>query len=418
MKSAILAQCFGAISIIMIRESSIMILYATKLGAGEFLSLFSTSIQIFFVAVFIVPFAYIMEHTGKKRVIIFASAMGMGGLLFASLAGFFSHIGNYILVIGLLGFAISRALFVGGWFPLLRGFVPEAERGAFFSRLRVSWQSIVTVFLLISTLVVGKNASITVLQIIIGVAAVLLIGRIYFVLKLPETEMREKGNIPSFWTSVRFAFHNKRLIRFSIYMFFLYLFSYATIPIIFMHANLEIKAPDNFIVLLSVFVNIGSIMGFFLGGKLIKRYNARFVLLSAHLCLAVFNILLLFIRSYTPVSAVLLSVFTFIYAMGIAYSTIGASSEMLGLANQNAINTSIAISLALNNAGRGFARIISGIILELNLIPRKWEIYQTEFSKYHFLYLVFGLILILGFALIVLVPKDVNKSYFYPYGDS
>lgn len=49
---AIVSACFGAVSQIVFRESSIIILYASKLGADRFLTLSSTSIQLLCICVF------------------------------------------------------------------------------------------------------------------------------------------------------------------------------------------------------------------------------------------------------------------------------------------------------------------------------------------------------------------------------
>ena len=62
MTFAIISACFGAVSQIMVRESSVIILYAAKLGAGRLLALFSTSIQLLCICVLIIPVSYLMEH--------------------------------------------------------------------------------------------------------------------------------------------------------------------------------------------------------------------------------------------------------------------------------------------------------------------------------------------------------------------
>ena len=67
MGSAILSACFGAIPQILVRESSLLILYATLLGASRFLALTTTSLQYLSVSVLSIPMAHLMERTGKKR---------------------------------------------------------------------------------------------------------------------------------------------------------------------------------------------------------------------------------------------------------------------------------------------------------------------------------------------------------------
>ncbi|TFG59562.1 MAG: hypothetical protein E4H36_13570, partial [Spirochaetales bacterium] len=107
MNFAILSSCFGAVSQIMVRESSIIILYAGKLGAGRFLSLVSTSAQLLAICLFIIPVSYLMEHTGKKKIVLPAVLVTMAGILTIAAAGFFGDKGRIILLTGLLLFSVS-----------------------------------------------------------------------------------------------------------------------------------------------------------------------------------------------------------------------------------------------------------------------------------------------------------------------
>ena len=131
MGSAILSACFGAIPQILVRESSLLILYATLLGASRFLSLTTTSLQYLSVFVLSVPMAHLMERTGKKRLVLPALALGLFGLLAVAAAGFFTRAGREVLLIGLLVFSLTLAIYIAGWFPLLQGVVPESKRAPF-----------------------------------------------------------------------------------------------------------------------------------------------------------------------------------------------------------------------------------------------------------------------------------------------
>ena len=415
MNFAIFSSWFGAISQIMIRDSSIVILYARQLGGSNFLSLLTTALYLFSSAVLIIPAAHIMEHTGKKRLVLPAITLGMMGVLIAASAGFFpEHLARGVLLIGLIIYSLTIAVYLAGWFPLLRGVVPEKERGTFFGRLRVSWQTVLTVFLLISTFVVGKDASLLTLQTIIGISGVLIIGRIYFVARIPETPKKKPEHLLSFKNSIRNILKNRALVRFALYLLFLYLFANATVPVGFLFAKSALGAPDNYVVLLSVLMNVGSILGYFLGGVLFGRFNTKRFMLFAHACFALLNFLLLLVSEFSLVSAVYLGGIITLYGGMVAFSTIGASSEMLALASPKTINMSIAFCYAFDAAGKGLSRIISGLLLDSPFLPTSWNFLGANLGPHHFLFISFGVLLVIGFVFTAFVPPGAVRRAFIP----
>lgn len=402
MSSAILSACFGTIPQILVRESSLLILYATLLGASRFLSMTTTSLQYLSVFVLSVPMAYLMERTGIKRLILPALSLGLFGLCAVAAAGFFTRAGREVLLIGLLVFSLTLAIYVAGWFPLLQGVVPESERGRFFGRLRVSWQSLVTAILMISTWVIGASAETRTIQWIFFAAALLVIGRIFFLSRIPEIPRKLKN--PSLGRQLGNVLANRPLRRFSAYVFNLYLFSSATIPLAFLFAKLHLGVPDNYLVLLSACVNAGSIAGFYLGGRMVDSYNTRAVFFAAHLALGVFNLLFLGIYSYSMVTGVLLALMITFYGFAHAASTIAASSEILALAQRDYLNTSIAFSVAFNYAGIGLSRVLTGFLLDAGLADNPKSLFGLAFTQYHTFFCCYGAVLLVSFVLVFLIP--------------
>lgn len=415
MNFAIFSSWFGAISQIMIRDSSIVILYAKQLGGSNFLSLLTTALYLFSSAILIIPAAHIMERTGKKRLVLPAITLGMMGVLIAATAGFFpEHLARGVLLLGLIIYSLTIAVYIAGWFPLLRGVVPVKERGKFFGRLRVSWQTVLTVFLLISTFAVGKDASLHTLQTIIGISGVLIIGRIFFITKIPEVPKKKPEHLLSFKNSLWDILKNRSLVRFAVYLFFLYFFANATVPVGFLFAKTELRAPDNYVVLLSVLMNVGSILGYFLGGLLFGRFNTKRFMLFAHVCFALLNFLLLGVSKFSLVSAISLGGIITLYGGIVAFSTIGASSEMLALASPKTINMSIAFCYAFDAAGKGLSRIISGLLLDSPFLPDSWDFFGVNLGPHHLLFFTFGVLLIIGFVFTAFVPPGMVRRAFIP----
>jgi len=400
MNFAIVSACFGAVSQIVFRESSIIILYASKMGAGRFLALFSTSIQLLCICVFIVPVSYIMEHTGIKKLVLPAIVMTLVGVLIVAAAGFFSKGAQALLVTGLLIFAVSLAVYVAGWFPLLKGVVPDRFTSRFFGRLRMSWQAVVTLFLVCSLFFIGNNASVRTLQVVIGATGFLILGRLLLVMKIPEAPLLE--NVPGFLQSLKELLRSRRLIQFGVFIFLFSLFSDSSIPVAYLFAKQDLLVSDNFSVLLSVFVNIGSIAGFALGGIIFHKIGTQAVLFLSGFIIAALNAALLFVRDFNPVSSLLFIVIITLYAMILAAVFVGISAKMLSLAAGRIVNISLAAGYAFQTAGKGLSRIGSGFLLDSGILPESWYFGGTGFSDYHgfFVFMACSMLVVLASSLL------------------
>ena len=114
---------------------------------------------------------------------------------------------------------------------------------------------------MISTWFIGANAETRTIQWIFFAVALLVVGRIFFVSRIPEIPKKVKN--PPLGRQLGSVLGNRRLRRFSAYVFNFYLFFSATIPLAFVFTKLQLGVPDNYLVLLSACVNAGSIAGFF-----------------------------------------------------------------------------------------------------------------------------------------------------------
>jgi predicted MFS family arabinose efflux permease len=384
------------------QESSLLILYASMLGASRFLSLTTTALQYLGVFVLSVPLAYLMERTGKKRLILPALSFSLLGLLAVAAAGSFLEVGRGMLLSGLIVFSLTSAVYIAGWFPLLQGVVPESERGRFFGRMRVIWQSLVAVVLLGATWLIGRNAEISTIQWIFFAVALLMIGRIFFISRIPE--IPRKLHASPLQQQLGSVLGNRRLRRFSAYVFTLYLFSSASIPLAFVFARLQLDVPDNYLVLLSAFMNVGSIAGFHFGGRMVDRYSTRKVFFAAHLALGVLNLLFLCIYRYSTWTGIFLVLVVAFYGLAHSASTIATSSEILVLAHKDYLNTSIAFSVAFNYAGIGVSRVISGYLLEAGLAGKTWSLFGLHVTQYHTFFVCYAVLLLASFVLVFLNP--------------
>jgi MFS family permease len=279
----------------MINDSSVIIIYATLLGAGEMLSIMTSSLQYLSLCFLMIPFAYVSERFGKKRQILWAAALGCLMLLGTAAAPWCGRYTEVVLMGTLAIFAVTISAYVAAWFPLLDGIVPPEQRGLFFGRMRFAWQTVAALFIFISGWVIGEHASIGTLQIIIALAALGMLGRFWYVNDMVEADTG-RTRVP--WSAVwRDIVSNRQLTGFSVYLFCLYTLANATIPVVFIFAKKHLLLADNVIVISSACAMGGLLCGYLTGGWMVHRHGVKPVFLVAHLGFGMLNILLLTIHS-------------------------------------------------------------------------------------------------------------------------
>ncbi len=387
MKFAIISSCFGAVIQVAMSESSLFLLYASNIGAGKFLSLATTAIIPLMKLFFLIPFAYVMEKTGLKNFLLPAYTIGMLGMLTASSAGFFPDAGLYIFSIGVLVFAVSISGHSAGWFPLQRFIIPASERGAHFGKLRYSWQIVVSLFLLMAALVVDEQASVIKMQGIIAFGALLLIGRIYFVSRIPERPPRT--HLPPFRVMLYAALTNRKLLQYSFFMFLVNLLISSTVPLGFAYLMFDLSVSDNLMVLFSVYSNIFTIAGFIIASKVIDQRSLQQLFRIIQIIFAGVNcafLLFYLIPSATiPASVMLIC----LASASFAFCSVIVSAKMMGLTKENNINISMALCVGLSSGGMGLSRLISSLAIEY--LPDTVHLAGTGFPIYVIILFAFGL---------------------------
>lgn len=412
-RDAILSSCFGAVSQVMVRDSSIIILYATMLGAAETISLFTTSTMQLAECLLAVPFALLARYTGKKRLILIAAAGGSGMLIIAASAPWAGPHAQTVFLGAIVGFAVTISAYLSVWFALLDGVVLPHERSSFFGRMRFSWQFVSIVFVALVGWVVGVQASLPVLQGAIAVAALLLLGRFWFVNDMHEVHEKET-HVP-LGVSIARVIRDRKLIGFAVYLFFLYSAANATVPLIFMFAKKHLLLADNVVVILSACSMGGLLTGYFAAGKIISRYGLKWVFLIAHFGFGVLNIMLLFVRASSILAEIMLAFILFFYGLLFACASVAVSSEMLALAPKKNKTLSIAVVYSLYTAGLGLSRMLGAVIIGSGVLASSWTFGVMVFSKYHTLFLVYGVTTMGVSVLLVLVPALTQTPQRLPH---
>lgn len=408
MRYAILSTCWGAIPQVMVKDSSVIIIFASLIGASEMTAVMSTSLQDLALCLLMLPLAALSDRIGVKKQICIGIAIGMVMLLIAAASPLAGPWSGIVLLVALSVFSVAIASYTAAWLPLLERVVPVEERGLFLGRMRFSWQLVAALFIFGSAWFVGRFATVGRLQWVMIMAAVAGTGRIWYISRVPLLPLppEERGGV-HLWKSVHSALTNRALTGFAVYLFFLYAAANATMPVIFVFARNHLRLPDNVTVMLSGMAMAGLICGFILGGRFVHRYGCKGVFLTAHIGFACLNFALLAVRNPGYVSLVAIMSVLFLYGVLFACASVAVSSELFALAQPANKAVSIALGFSMYSGGLAMSRFAASLLLGSGLLSPHWTIAGITFTRYHSLFVCFGVGIIYAMLLLVLIPGMV-----------
>ena len=410
---AIKSACWGSLSSVMIQDSAIIILFATILGAGDMLSMVTTSTQGIANCLLLIPAAYLSSKLGYKKAIMQFTAIGAAMIMLLAASPWFGEWAKPVLLISIIMFSMCMTAYGAAWFPLLDGFLLREDRGGFFGMLRFSWQTFSVIFCFVCGLIIGENPKIWMLQIIIVISGVGLLGRMYHVGRIPDGH-QEKENI-DLMDGINEAISNKPLTGFSVYICCLYLAAYSTPPLTFIYIKKYLLVPDNILIIISSLALIGTILGFLSAGKIIDRLGIKRMLLFIHFSFALVNLSLFFIGTNTAFNLILITVLLAIYGFFYGCSSIAISTEMMELASPNNKAISMAFCGSCWAAGYGGSRLLASLILGSGLLAPQWFLGSMKISHYQTLFLAYACAIMFVCLLLVLVPAIFPAKGNYRY---
>jgi len=392
----------------MIQDSAIIILFATILGAGDMLSMVTTSTQGIASCLLLIPAAYLSGKLGYKKAIMIFTAVGAVMIMFLATSPWFGGWGKPVMLLSIIMFSMCMTAYAAAWFPLMDGFLLKEDRSQFFGVMRFSWQTFATLFCFACGLIIGETPRIWMLQIIIVVTAFGLLVRMYYTGKIPDGH-QEKENI-KLMDGISEAISNKPLTGFSVYICCLYLAAYSTPPLTFIYIKKYLLVPDNILIIISSLALVGTILGFLSAGKIIDKIGIKRMLLFIHFSFALVNLTLFFIGTNTAFTLILITVLLATYGFFFGCSSIAISTEMMELASPNNKAISMAFCGSCYAAGYGGSRLLTSLILGSGLLAPQWFMGSMKISHYQTLFLVYGCAVMFVCLLLVLVPAIFPKG--------
>ncbi len=415
-RDSILSTCFGAMGDITLTDSAVIILFAAAIGAGDMFSMVTTAFMPLFNGLFIIPMAWLAARLGNQGLILRTCTISFVLYLVIVASPFFGSFAVTAMIGALMLFAVSHTGYVTGWFPMIDTFLTPERRGGYLGLMRFCWQLSASAFLFGIGLIIGKNPPLRMLQLVLLVSALIYLGRIVFISRIPVFPARKPESF-GFGTGLATALANKPLVGYSVYLFVLNLAAYGTIPLTTLYLKRWIMAPDNVIVLISAVTLGGMLIGSLGAGPLLRRYGIRRVLLGVHLCYALTNLALFFIgREVMPpvLTYSVICLLLFVYSVTYANANIASTSEMMALATPGNKVMAMAFCGAFYYTGSGLSRLLSSLILGAGLLAPRWQIGGLVFSHYQTLYLFYTVAIGFAAMLLVVVPAVFPRGeYFY-----
>ena len=397
---SILSSCCGVTGEVTLTDSAVILLFASALGAGDVLTLVTTSVLPFFNGLLIIPAAWFVSRIGRGKLISWSCSCAAVAYFLAASAPFFGRFAIGVLIAMIVGFALSLPGFIAGWFPLLDSFLPETRRTAFLGRMRFLHQLSAIGFLLLVSLVIGRTPSIPLLQGVLFAGAVIFLGRLYFIARIPHFEP-VRQDIP--WgPGLRAAVGNRELTRFSIYQFVLNLLLYGTIPVATLYLKKGLGVADNIIVFISGAALAGMLLGYLAANRLKTRIPVRRLFLGLHLMTLPVNLVLFFLRSGTPAELVVFTAMLMLSGFAVAASSVVCSAEMMALAAPGNKTMAMAWSGAFFYCGCGSSQLLSSFFLgQAPLHLGTWTV-----TPYQELFLLYAALLIPALCLLFRIPGE------------
>lgn len=408
-RTAIMGACWKVGSYLTL-SNGVMLLYLKSLGLEGSTALFLLSLSNVTQALFYIPSAYYADRIGRKRTGIYGIVICGVAFALIPLAGWMSawHVGMIVLLSGgLLLYGAGHALQMGGWFSLLTPLVPEKIRGHFLGVMRVLWQSVSVVFALLVMLVLPKESPVWVWQVVLAVAAFSIIPWGLYYARIPEMESFGPSNV-SLVQSVVHALRLPGHAGFCAYVFIIMLFA-SSCPMLFNLVEKEtLFIRDGYIILLANLTMVGSVVGFWLGGKAVDRFGTKWVFFSCHVAFGLVVVLFL-LRDQTSLPLVpVLGMIHFMFGLPLAASSIAMSKEMMALAPKRNNAVAMALVQTLILAGTALSGTLSGWGLKAGIFSQKWSLFGQPRDACDATLLVFSVMIVLMTVTLGLIPSVIG----------
>ncbi len=412
-RGRIFAYCacyFGCLSEVMMDSSAIVILYIGMLGGSSTMIMLSTSFYGLSSMLFTIPAASEVAHFGMKRSVGVACISGCAGLLMAASAAWCGRYGAWVALAGCMIYCLQRTFYGASWYPMLDAFLRKQDRGSFFGTMRYSYMILSGLIFYFVGVFMGAEPPVILMQIFIGCMGLMLLGRWYCMSRFPE-DPREQAVKLDMRRALGISLRNSRLTCYSVYVCLLSLAYTSLVPLTLVYLKQYVKLESGRVQIFSTVGILGSILGYFVYGKLLKWFKIKKMELLVHL---------IFLSSALTLALVCAGARGFIWIVGAAYfmASFAASAflcnhstELLALARPGNKAMAMAFAQTYLNIGVTAGRIGTALLLGSNLLAPVWTMGGAEYCNYQALFLFYGAVAAVALTLFPILPAVVPKHH-------
>ena len=407
---ATLSSCCGVTGETVLTDSAVIMIFAASLGAGDMLSLISTSMLPFFNGLLILPGAMLALKVGQRRLILLSCAAAFCAYLLAVCAPFAGQWAVAVLLGAILCFTLCTPGFIACWNPLLDSFLTAEERVSFLGKMRFLHQASAITFLFLTGFLIGKEPSIRDLQIVLLLGALIFAGRGISIACIPDFGVRSSRiHIKE---SLGKILSSGGMISFGIYQFILNLMLYGSLPVAILYMKNHLHLSGSSVILISNAGLVGMLCGYLAANRLRNRVPIRRAFIVLHFAVIGFNLLLCLIRSASMPELVIFTVLLWLLGFLIAASSVYCSAETMELAPPDNKVVAMAWSCAFFYCGSGCSRLFSSFLLhnEIFRSGKLWGAFLPGFTAYQALFFLYGVLLIPLIALLYRIPAVTGKK--------
>lgn len=409
MRAGIIGSCFKVLTSLSF-SNGLMLVYLSALDFDGPTVLFLLSLVSVLQAFCLIPCAQLADRYGKKLVTMTGIVVcGIGFALFPMVGLFPKSMAVSVMSLGIALYGVGVAGQMAAWFALLAPIVPSFYRGRFFGALRVSWQICGVVLAAIISLLLPRETSLTVLTWVLIVIGISIIPWGLFFTRIPELE-RETCSSRDLPAALLKIARSSGYLPFCAYLFIIHLFV-GGCPVLFgLIEKRVLTMGDSTVVLLANITMIGSVLGFYIGGKAVDRIGTKPVFLVCHfgygLSLALFVIRDLLPCPVFPILAAVHAMFGVLVAAG----SIAFSTEMLALipAERKSLTTSICSTMI--QGGSALSGLLGAWGISMGIFSSSWTLSGAATrSAYDVILLVYGVMIVLMTVTLGLIPSVVGR---------
>jgi MFS family permease len=395
--------------------NSFMLMYLAAMGLpGDMILVWLAVPNLVFMAVMI-PSAH---HAGRRPYIktgFIGHMISAAGMVMLICAPFLRPFGQewILLLLGMTAHGAGSAVYAAIWFPLTGIFVPESGRGRFFGTMRFSYQIVSIIFALVVIAALRENSDIRIFQFFLCAALLCKVAGAAFLLKLPVNKISYDPSV-TVRDSLFRAAAAPGYMPFCAYTFLLTLATGCCASLFGLLAKGPLGFGDDEVILTGNLLMLGSLGGFYLGGRLVDRLGTKLMFLICHFSYGA--VLLAFLaRGLIPAGGALFFIggLGALFGLVQAVSGIALTTEMMTLAPADNKPVATSLNQALMVLGTALSGILSSQAIKFGILSREWTLAGHAMSQYDTLILfcaVTVIILVVTLGLVPSVLKGFHSS--------